>query len=146
MRIVNKKSFTLMEIIVVVIIIGVLASLTIPRFQIVIERTQSAEGVQILDVLYAAQRRNFMETGNYRLGSGAFFGELQDGDLDVDIPPPRYFNRVMVFPAPMYAHIVLVERTSPLGFYFLGITENGDVQCSSAPASLCNKLGYFSTF
>ena len=52
MKIKNKKSgFTLLEIIIVIIIVGVLASLALPRFFETIEFSRSAEAINYLGTI-----------------------------------------------------------------------------------------------
>ena len=57
----TQKGVTLMELIVVMIIIGTMAMLTVPRYQMVIERARSSEAIQILTVLHHAQKRYAIE-------------------------------------------------------------------------------------
>src|SRR3989338_9836233 len=53
----NKKAFTLTEIMVVLIIIGIMASFALPRFGTTAEFARASEGTQILTVLWTAQRK-----------------------------------------------------------------------------------------
>ena len=48
MRHANKKGFTLLEIIIVIIIVGVLASLALPRFFSTVEYSRSTEALASL--------------------------------------------------------------------------------------------------
>ena len=141
MRIVNKKSFTLMEIIVVVIIVGVLAGLALPRFSIVVEKVRSSEGVQILTTLLTAQKRYAMENGgSYQNGSG-LSNMLADGDLDVNIPQPANFNVPYIYNNP--AQVALIQRQiAPITFtYGLSIDANGNITCTDyAGYTYCSKI------
>ena len=67
MNTMNKKSgFTLLEIIIVVIIIGVLASLALPRFFRMVEYSRTAEALTAITAI-----RGAVERCEYRLGLGA---------------------------------------------------------------------------
>jgi prepilin-type N-terminal cleavage/methylation domain-containing protein len=82
-----KRGFTLLELIVVIIIIGVLAALGIPQYIRVTEKARQAEGVRSLGALRAAQQRYYARYSGYTTGLG---------NLDV-----TYQNRYFAAPVPM---------------------------------------------
>ena len=53
----NQYAFTLIEILITVIIIGVLASIALPNFYIAVEKVKSAEGVSLLTAILSAEKR-----------------------------------------------------------------------------------------
>lgn len=55
----RNSAFTLTEVVAVIIIIGVLANLALPRYHIFVERMRAAEGMQILTALLGAQNAFF---------------------------------------------------------------------------------------
>jgi len=77
------KGFSLVELSVVVIIIGVLASFGIPRMLKSVERSKASEAFKYLAAVRAAQER-------YQGRSGTYAAVLTD--LDVEQVAPKYFT------------------------------------------------------
>ena len=61
----RKKGFTLFEVLIVVIILGVLAVMAVPTYQKVIRKSRVADGLNVLDMLAGAQDKYFIENGQY---------------------------------------------------------------------------------
>ena len=74
--------FTLVELAVVVVIIGVLAAFAVPRFSASVERSKAAEAFNYLSTVHSAQER-------YVVRQGTYSGDLDR--LDVDFEQPQYF-------------------------------------------------------
>ena len=128
----NHKGFTLLEIIVSVITVGVLASLALPRFGLTIERVRSSEGVKILTALKDAQ-------AVYNYENGVYTNNIDD--LEVAIPDPvRNFNQPIVYATDPVASI---ERNT--GAYTLCIDSDGTVKCDNGSDEICQNLGYSQT-
>lgn len=79
----GKKGFTLLELLIVVIIIGILGTLALPRFFRAVERTRWAEAKSVLATLRGAQVR-------YRAENGAYTATIDN--LDVDFTTGKYFT------------------------------------------------------
>jgi type IV pilus assembly protein PilA len=60
----NTKGFTLVEIMIVVVIIGLLAAMAIPAFQKVRQNSQEKAVINNLRQVAAAADQYFLETGN----------------------------------------------------------------------------------
>ena len=83
----NKKGFTLLEIIIVIIIIGVLAALALPRLFKTVEFSRSAEALNSFTVIRGAMERCYIASSspsyaNCNLTSGSPL----TSNLDVEDP------------------------------------------------------------
>jgi prepilin-type N-terminal cleavage/methylation domain-containing protein len=122
----RQSGFTLMEVLVVMIIMGVLAGVALPSYGVHIERVRATEGVQLLTALLAAQER-------FRLENNAYTTAI--ANLDIDLPnaanftvPPNLFN--------LTTRVASIVRTD--NSYTLCINSTGVVSCSGA-ADICAK-------
>lgn len=88
----RNKGFTLIEILIVLIIIGILATLAIPQFQSMAEKARKAEALTNLSAIYTAQQVYRLENGNYAdvVADGATITFVM-GNLGITIQQ-RYFK------------------------------------------------------
>lgn len=61
----KRQGFTLMEILIVVIILGVLAGLAVPMFKVSSEKARKSEALVVLASLRQSQLRHFTKNGTY---------------------------------------------------------------------------------
>src|SRR5438552_554934 len=78
-----RKGFTLVELAVVIVIIGVLAAFGVPRFLKSVERSKAAEAFAYLSAVRAAQER-------YQAREGTYADSISK--LDINMSAPRYFT------------------------------------------------------
>ena len=61
----TKKGFTLLELLVVVLIIGILAAVALPQYQKSVQRSRNAQLKAVLNALYQAEKNYFLANGQY---------------------------------------------------------------------------------
>ena len=61
----NRKGFTLIELMIVVVIIGILAALAIPRFMQATTKSKQSEAKQLLKQIYTMERAYRQEYNTY---------------------------------------------------------------------------------
>jgi prepilin-type N-terminal cleavage/methylation domain-containing protein len=71
----NSKGFTLIELMIVVVIIGILAALAIPRFMRSTTKAKMSEARQLLKQIYTMQRAYRQENDEYALNGETASGE-----------------------------------------------------------------------
>ena len=79
----NRKGFTLVELAVVIVIIGVLAAFGVPRFLKSVERSKAAEAFSYLAAVRSAEERSQARNGTY---------ESLITNLDIQFSTPKYFT------------------------------------------------------
>lgn len=79
----GRSGFTLMELAVVVVIIGVLAAFAVPRFLASVERSKAAEAFSYLTTVRSSMER-------YHARQGTYASDVTD--LDTELVPPEHFT------------------------------------------------------
>ena len=79
----TRKGFTLVELAVVIVIIGVLAAFGVPKFLNSVERSKAAEAFAYLSAIRDAEERYLAQQGVYA---------SDPTQLDIGLQPPKYFT------------------------------------------------------
>ena len=132
----RKKGFTLLELIIVIVVIGILASIALPRYTKVAERARMAEGKHILGEIRSAQMR-------YLLSHSVFTNDSDD--LDIEIASAKYFLPVNLsgVQQPHQAENPLLGRIQRTSIdagefaYWITIYEDGTFNCTPIDSGEC---------
>ncbi len=114
-----RKGFTLMELVVTIIIIGILASISMARYNTLIERSRKSEAFATLKAILSAQKRHALE---YRQYASTIYG------LDINVSQSgKYYGFYLANNTDPYAvaneTIAAAGRSD--GSYEIQITELG---------------------
>jgi prepilin-type N-terminal cleavage/methylation domain-containing protein len=141
----KRKGFTLVELAVVIVIIGVLAAFGVPQFLKSVERSKAAEAFNYMSAIRASQERYLAKNGFYYSGTadestGAFSANEDTTEtLDITQTIPKYFTVGAITEehatagAPTWT-CTLTRKESSYGNYTVTFTEAGYDASTTAPA------------
>ena len=80
----KTAGFTLMELLVVVLIIGVLTSVALPQYRSAMDRSKAAEAMQVLPAIFSARERWMFEHGCKWRAIGTTGFTCDDGSTEIN--------------------------------------------------------------
>jgi len=127
----NRRGFTLLELIIVIIVIGILASIALPKYIQVTEKARTAEAKSALSSLRSSQIRYYAQWGVYAQGVGAML--ILDAELT---DTGKYFGFEGANAAQSPTYVARATRNTDqlaakyTGGYNIDITDNGTLSIS----------------
>jgi prepilin-type N-terminal cleavage/methylation domain-containing protein len=89
MKLLAKKGFTLVELMVVIVIVGILAAVAIPKFTQASHKAKASEFPTVLSSIYSAEH-------SYEAENGSFVACADEAALktnvECEVPPSRFFS------------------------------------------------------
>lgn len=139
----KANGFTVMEMIIVIIIIGVLAALAFPSYRIQTLKIRNQEAVRVLMAVWEAQKDYFRENGVYFEGDASAI----NANLDITIPSLKNFNSLYAPANNMVgcsgADVQYIVRvTSNDLSYELKALEDGRIVCHPCLSAICQQMGF----
>ena len=120
-----QAGFTLLELLVVVLIIGILAAIAVPQYFKVVEKGRFAEATSCFSTLKGAQERYFLKNNTYTSSTA---------DLDVTCPTGKAFAAPTVAGGATYtATMIRNAAPAPYGSYSVTyVGPAGTLACSQS--------------
>ena len=138
-RLHDSRGFTLIELMMVVVIIGILAALAIPRFMRATTKSKQTEARQTLKQVYSMQRAYRQEYDTYWGDAAVASAAAPDafGRINVEIMAPALYTYTMAAAVNTFtctATSNIIDDDPPADTW--QIDETGDLQCLSDDAVL----------
>ncbi|UCD55277.1 MAG: prepilin-type N-terminal cleavage/methylation domain-containing protein [Candidatus Omnitrophota bacterium] len=121
----GKKSFTLVELLVVIIIVGILAAVSIPIFRAYIWKARFAEVFATVDLIVSAKRAYRVEHGTYNgippyasdsqcyAGNGYAAGSTRvQQDLGIEVDENSFFQ-YLIYPSGPWPNATVIKFREP---------------------------------
>jgi prepilin-type N-terminal cleavage/methylation domain-containing protein len=136
-RIRTRRGFTLVELAVVIVIIGVLAAFGVPKFLQSVEKSKASEAFNYWSSVQAAQER-------YIAQNGVYWASTNTDTLDIVLPTLQYFTAPTITASnttagsPTWAgSLARIAGSSSYGAYTVAWSQNGfDSTNSTIPQAI----------
>jgi len=141
-RIRNRKGFTLVELAVVIVIIGVLAAFGVPKFLQSVEKSKATEAFNYWSSVQAAQER-------YIAQNGVYWATANTDSLDIVLPTLQYFSAPTITASPggtgnptWNGSLARIASSSSYGAYTVAWSQDGfDAANSTIPQTISPVTG-----
>ena len=102
----NKKGFTLVELIIVIVIVGILSVISVAVYRGYTLKSKMTEGKALAASIITSQRVYYSEFGEWYI-----IANWVDVDttLDVDARQNVFFNKIKTGPSSMYTNVISAE-------------------------------------
>ena len=141
----NLSGFKLIELLVVVLIIGILASVALPQYQKAVEKSRQAEAWGMLQSLMkAAQIAKMEERSDYNWEELSLDFITGDGTSATGCASSFDTNNWNIINGMIWNanYVSAYRKNSPFGYYTLILTDDGRKYCySEQSAAVCAKVG-----
>jgi len=125
----NKKGFTLIEILVVVLIIGILAGIALPQYKKAVLKSRFAAIKNMTRAIYDAEQRYYLVHNQYTSN----WNELDiEGQIDCDISSVN-----------SYVYCNLKTKSGNVILQYVIMSQTGKTRCDAIPGdptTLTNKI------
>ncbi len=126
----DKSGFTLIEMLVVVLIIGILAAVALPQYKKVVLKSRFATIKNITRAIYDAEQRYYLVHNQYTTNWDEL--DIDKGNANCNIGTPSH-----------YVWCNLLTKNGTLLLQYVIMTQNGKERCDATPAdsnSLTNQI------
>ena len=133
MRTGNKKGFTLIELMIVVVIIGILAALAIPRFMRSTTKAKQSEAKQLLKQIYTMQHAYRQEFNSYCLAgiTADYLTGTNFARIGVDVGATARYLYTMAAAQNTFSCIATANLDDDATVDTWQIDQDGTLQCTT---------------
>jgi len=132
----SNKGFTLIELMIVVVIIGILAALAIPRFMRSTTKAKQSEAKQLLKQVYTMQRAYRQEFDSYCLNGATASAAAPNAfaQIGVEIMSTARYTYVMTAAANTFSCVATANLDDDATNDVWQIDQTGNLVCTSNDA------------
>ena len=135
---IKNKGFTIIELLVVVLIIGVLAGIALPMFFNAVEKSRTSEPLQVLSQIARAEQRYKLQTLEYTNEADKLDITIKDYTSDQEVTDNEFDSEFFNFT--IGTENATAQRKD--GDYTLGVDyTTSKLSCTPAEHRICKSLG-----